>query len=198
MENRSTKTRKTILVFLALGLIGCAFCVQQSQAVPVYGVITFAGGVELNSTSVDTATAVTGWLDESGAMPTVQSVGGSLAWFVNAGDTAIFPSAWSFNSGPVPLFWQVDGFTFSLIASSIVFQGGGFLAVSGSGTITGNGFDPTLVSWNFTAQDDPSNGVFSFSGANQALPDGGSAVALLGLALAGIEFIRRKLKRPTS
>ena len=40
MKNRSSKT---ILVFLALGLISCAFCVQQAQAVPITGAITFAG-----------------------------------------------------------------------------------------------------------------------------------------------------------
>ena len=46
MKNRSSKT---ILVFFALGLISCALCVQQAQAVPINGVITFAGGAQLNS-----------------------------------------------------------------------------------------------------------------------------------------------------
>ena len=193
MKNRSSKT---ILVFFALGLISCAFCVQQAQANPVYGDITFAGGVELNSGSVNTASAVTGWLDEGGFMPTVQSVSGSFASFVNVGDFTTFTPTWSFTSGPIALFWQVDGFTFSLIASNIVFQGGGFVNVYGTGTITGHGFFST-GQWNFTAQDDPSNGVFSFSGASEA-PDGGATVALLGLALAGIEGIRRKLMRAKS
>ena len=53
MKNRSSKT---ILVFFALGLISCAFCVQQAQAVPITGAITFAGGVTLDTGSVDTAT----------------------------------------------------------------------------------------------------------------------------------------------
>ena len=195
MKNRSTNT---ILVFLALGLISCAFCVQQAQANPVYGAITFAGGVELDTGTVNTATQVTGWLDENGDMPTVQSVSGNFAYFVTPGDFVTFTPTWSFNSGPIALFWQVDGFTFSLIASNIVFQGGGFLNVYGTGTITGNGFDPTFGTWNFTVQDDPSNGVFSFSGASEAIPDGGATVALLGVALAGIEGIRRKLMRAKS
>jgi hypothetical protein len=189
MKNRSCKK---ILVFFALGLISCALCVQQAQAVSVSGAITFAGGVELNSTTVNTATAVTGWLDEGGFMPTVQSVSGNMAAFVTAGDTATFAFPWFFNSGPLPGFWSVDGFTFNLIASSIVFQGGGFVNVSGTGTISGNGLGPTFASWSFTAQDDPSNGVFSFSGGSET-PDGGAAVVLLGLGLAGIEAIRRKL-----
>ena len=194
MKNRS---RKTILVSLALGLISCALCVQQAQAVPITGAITFAGGVELNQPTVNTATKVTGWLDENGDMPTVQSASGSFAGLVGATVTFAFP--WSFNSGPIAAFWTVGGFTFNLIASNIVFQGGGFLSVSGTGTVSGNGYATTTgVTWSFTAQDDSSNGVFSFSGGSQATPDGGATVALLGVALAGIEGIRRKLRRPKS
>ena len=188
MKNRSSKT---ILVFLALGLISCAFCVQQAQA-DSNNVITFAGGAELNSGSVNTATAVTGWLDENGFGPTVQSVSGVFAAFVGVGDTVTFTPTWTFNSGFVAAFWTVDGFTFSLIASNIVFQGDGFVSVSGTGTITGNGYHSNGT-WSFSAQDDPSNGVFSFSATTA--PDGGATVALLGLSLAGIEVIRRKLRR---
>jgi VPDSG-CTERM motif len=195
MKNRSSKT---ILVFFALGLISCALCVQQAQAVPITGAITFAGGVELDTGTVNTASQVTGWLDENGALPTVQSVSGSFAGL--AGFTATFAFPWSFSSGPIAAFWTVGGFTFNLIGSSIVSQiGDGFLAVSGTGIITGPaGFGPTAGTWSFTAQDDPSNGVFSFSGSTEATPDGGATVALLGLALAGIEGIRRKLRRAKS
>ena len=188
MKNRSSKT---ILVFLALGLTSCAFCVQQAQANSI-NVITFAGGAELNSGSVNTATAVTGWLDENGAPPTVQSVSGFFAGFVGVGDTVTFTPTWSFVSGAIAAFWSVDGFTFNLIASSVVFQGDGFVSVSGTGTITGHG-RTTTGTWRFSAQDDPSNGVFSFSATSA--PDGGATAALLGLSLAGIEVIRRKLRR---
>ena len=193
MKNRSSKT---ILVFLALGLISCALCVQQAQAVPITGAITFAGGVTLNSGSVNTASQVLTWLDESGDMPTVQSGSGSFAGL--DGSSVTFTPSWFFNSGPIALFWQVGGFTFHLIASAIVSQmGDGFLTVSGTGYITGNGLHITNGTWLFSVQDDPSNGVFSFSGSSQA-PDGGATVALLGLALAGIEGIRRKLMRAKS
>jgi hypothetical protein len=193
MKNRSSKT---ILVFFALGLISCALCVQQAQAVPITGVITFAGGVKLDQPSVNTATQVTSWVD-----PTVQSASGSYAGFVHIGDAVTFTPTWSFSSLAITAFWQVDGFTFDLIASSIVFQGSGVVAVSGTGTISGHGFDATAGTWSFTAQDDSSNGVFSFSAStfsSQATPDGGPTVALLGLALAGIECTRRKLKRAKS
>ena len=188
MKNRSSKR---ILVFFALGLISCALCVQQAQAVPINGAITFAGGVEMNGTA-DTATQVITWLDQSGAMPTVQSVSGSFA-AITVGDTVTFQPGWFFNSGPIPVFWTVDGFTFSLIASHIVFQGDGFLNVYGRGTITGHGFNAPGT-WSFSIQNDEGGGVFSWSGGSAATPDGGATVALLGLALAGIEGIRRKQK----
>ena len=194
MKNRLSKT---ILIFFALGLISCALCVQQAQAVPIRGVITFAGGVTLDTDTVTTANQVTTWLDQNLAMPTVQSASGSFSGL--DGQTATFAFPWSFNSGPIAGFWTVGGFTFNLIASSIVSQmGDGFLAVSGTGTISGNGFAATFSNWLFTVQDDSSNGVFSFSGGSEAIPDSGATVALLGLALSGIEGIRRKLRRATS
>ena len=198
MKNRSSKT---ILVFFALGLISCALCVQQAQAVPlpITGAITFAGGVTLNSGSVNTASQVLTWLDEGGDMPTVQSGSGSFTGL--DGQMATFAFPWTFNTAmAIPAFWTVGGFTFNLIASTIISQmGDGFLAVSGTGTISGNGYATTTgVTWNFTVQDDASNGVFSFSGGSEAIPDGGPTVALLGLGLAGIEGIRRKLRRAKS
>jgi hypothetical protein len=52
------------------------------------------------------------------------------------------------------------------------------------------------MDWSFTTQS--AGGItrtsFSFSANNAAVPDGGSAVALLGLTLIGIEMLRRKLK----
>jgi hypothetical protein len=38
---------------------------------------------------------------------------------------------------------------------------------------------------------------FSFSAKTAAAPDGGSAIALFGIALTGIEGLRRKLRRAT-
>ena len=196
MKNRSSKT---ILVFFALGLLSCALCVQQARADSITGSITFAGGVELNTNSAGTASMVAGWLDEGGNMPTVVSASGSFASLV--GQTAVFAFPWSFNTNtPIAAFWVVDGFTFNLISSQIFVQGDGFVNVFGTGTILGPPQFGGLhnMSWSFSTQDPgggPGDLVFSFSGGGQALPDGGATVALLGLSLAGIEGIRRKLRR---
>ena len=149
----------------------------------------------MNGTA-DTATQVTTWLDQVGNMPTVQGASGSFAALDGATATFAFP--WVFGSG-APALWTVGGFTFDLIASSIVSQiGDGFLLVSGTGYISGNGFAPTSSTWFFSTNDDPANGVFSWSGGSESVPDGGATVALLGLALAGIEGIRRKLMKAKS
>jgi hypothetical protein len=57
-------------------------------------------------------------------------------------------------------------------------------------------FDPTSMEWSFTTQSarGKTRTIFSFSANSVAVPDGGSAVALLGVALTGIEVLRRKLK----
>jgi hypothetical protein len=188
MKNRSAKT---ILVFLALGLISCVFCVQQAQAVPIGpGVITIAGGAQLDNDNIDLATMVVSWVD-----PKVQSVSGGIAAFVSAGQSVTMPNSWTFASGQAAL-WSVGGFTFDLIATTIVLHDFGILLVSGTGTVTGHGqtFNGT---WMFSTQGPGSGDIFSFS-ASSNVPDGGATVALLGLALAGIEGIRRKLRRAKS
>jgi hypothetical protein len=104
---------------------------------------------------------------------------------------------WIFNpSTPTPALWSVGGFTFNLLSSTIVTQNASFLSIKGTGIVSGNGFEPTAMDWAFTTQSSGgrSRQFFSFS-ANGAVPDGGSAVALLGLALTGIEIFRRKVKR---
>jgi len=185
--------RQLLAGLLALGMG------LSAQAALISGAITFKGGVELDTSSVNTATRVTGWLDQSSALPTVASRSGDFATFVATGATTTFAAPWNFNSGAVASFWTVGGFTFNLTASSIVSQGGGFLNVSGTGFVSGNGFSSTLGSWSFSTQD-PSAGsappVFSFSASsNTNLPDGGSTVALLGLALVGVSGLRRTMTR---
>ena len=73
-----------------------------------------------------------------------------------------------------------------------------FLNISGVGTVSGNGFEDTPATWALTVQNAGGNqDFFSFSAnlatQGQGVPDGGSAIALLGLGLGLIEFIRRKL-----
>src|SRR5450631_4152031 len=190
---------KTILAVLATGLISCALFSQQAQADPIVGSITFGGAVTFDTGSVDTATQITAWHGFNGTgNPVVVDADGSYAAFVTPGTTtATFAGAWLFNTVvPIVNFWSAGGFTFELTASHIFSQGNGGLMVNGYGWVTGHGFDRTYGTWSFSTQS-PAAGQpprFSFSAADASVPDSGSTVAFLGLALIGVEALRRRMR----
>ena len=186
---------KTLLAVLAAGLFCSGLFIQQAQATLVTGSITFSGTVQLDTASAGTATKVTAWGGLAGGKPQVESRDGSFTAFTTPGDAVTFFAPWSFNSGPIASFWMVGGFTFDLSSSAKTFQNASSVNADGTGTISGNGFMATAGTWHFTTQD-PSTGspaTFSFSAATGAVPDGGSSVALLGVGLAGIEALRRRI-----
>jgi hypothetical protein len=189
---------KTMLAALATGLLSCALFSQQAQATSIQGNINFAGGVQFDTNSLATATQVTTWFDvfnNAGFTSVAPGGTGDFAG-IAPGTQATMAQPWIFTpSTPTPGLWSVGGFTFDLLSSTVVTQNAQFLNISGTGIVSGNGFDPTGMEWSFTAQQSGGTPrtIFSFSANGVALPDGGSAVALLGLALVGIEVLRRKL-----
>ena len=179
------------LLKLTLAVLAAALVASGTQAAMVNGAITFAGAAKFDTASLATATAVTDFRDT-----TVQSEDGDFMGLVSDGDTVVMAEPYQFvPSVAVDNLWSVGGFTFDLDGSTVVLQNADFLLVTGTGTITGNGFDPTVGMWSFTAQSPSADGFFSFSASGDfhGVPDGGSTVALLGLGLAGVEMIRRKL-----
>ncbi|HEY1787221.1 MAG TPA: VPDSG-CTERM sorting domain-containing protein [Verrucomicrobiae bacterium] len=191
-ENRMTMK-------LAAILAGAMFAVTSVQANPINGTIAMGGEVNLNSASLSTASSVSSW-------PLVYVVADSGAFNSISAFTLVNMSSspWIFNPAPgVALndLWNVGGFTFDF-ASDSVSQSGAFLDISGVGTISGNGYDATSFDWNL-ALEEPATGPseFTFSAAAGAssggspVPDGGLTVAFLGLALAGVEGLRRKLSK---
>ena len=194
MKNRS----KTLLAVLITGLLSCALFSQQAGATPIQGDINFAGAVRFDTTSLKTATRVVTWFDSHGNAGFSSVQVGATGDFsgIAAGTKAAMPHPWIFNpSTPTPGLWSVGGFKFDLLSSTIVTQNVNFLTITGTATISGNGFDPTSATWAFSTQNSSGRPktFFSFS-ADDAVPDGGSAVALLGIALTGIEVLRRKLR----
>lgn len=190
-------SRQTILAALAIGVAGGLFCERAQAQGPIVGNITFAGTANLDTTSVNTATVVTAWhglsTTPSAGLPQVESRDGTFTAFVTPGDGTTFHAPWTFNSGPISSFWSVDGFTFNLLNSTIVQQGGGSLFVQGTGDASGNGFATTPGSFNFTTQDPSASSQFSWSAAS-AVPEAGS-VALFAIGatcLAGSKFLLRK------
>ena len=192
---------KTVLAILATGLLSCGLFNQQAQALPavlIQGNIQFAGEVQFDTNSLATATKVVTWFDvfHNAGFSSVTSATGSFAG-IAPGTSAAMAQPWIFNpSTPTPSLWSVGGFTFDLLSSTIVTQNASTLVITGTGIVSGNGFDPTAMDWAFTTQSSggKTRTTFSFSANGVAVPDGGSAVALLGLALTGIEVLRRRLR----
>jgi hypothetical protein len=189
---------KTTLAVLATGLLSCALFSQQVQATPIQGNINFAGAVQFDTNSLATASRVVTWFDSNGnaGFSSVQAGGTGDFAGIPAGTQATMAQPWIFNpSTPTSGLWSVGGFTFDLLSSTIVTQTASLLFVTGTGIVSGNGFDPTSMEWALSTQSAGGNlrEIFSFSANGVAVPDGGSAVALMGLALTGIEVLRRKL-----
>ncbi|MEO8438862.1 MAG: VPDSG-CTERM sorting domain-containing protein [Spartobacteria bacterium] len=185
------KLSKLLWTILAVGCLTTGFVGQSANAAMINGAITFAGGAVYDTASLATATRVNAFSDVM-----VMSSDGDFGSFTSEGDAVTMATPWIFTpSTATPALWSVGGFTFDLSSATVVLQNASFLLISGTGTVSGNGFDPTDGSWSFTSQSPSANGVFSFSGgaAANGVPDGGTTLALLSIALVGIEIARRKL-----
>jgi hypothetical protein len=185
---------KTMLTGLAIGVVSCALFSQEVQAVMISGSMTFKGTVNLDG-PMESATAVTDWYGHTGiGRPKVLTASGDFSSFSLVGRGVEFAGPWTFNSGSVPDFWTVGGFTFDLTSSGVVTQNSNLLNASGTGFVSGNGFDSTAGTWSFTTRTSGAPEFLFSVSTGDGVPDGGATVALLGLALAGVEVVRRKLK----
>ena len=191
---------KTMLAVLATGVLSCAVFSQQAQATAIQGNINLAGAVQFNTHSLLTAASVNTWFDAHGNAGFSSVTSGGTGDFagIAAGTQATTAHSWMFNpSTATPGLWSVGGFTFDLLSSTIVAQSTTLLAISGTGTVSGNGFEPTSMEWMFTAQNagghDMTTFSFSANGIAAGVPEGGPAVALFGIARVGMEVLRRKL-----
>jgi hypothetical protein len=194
---------KTILAIMAIALLsGELFC-QRTHAAPIQGDIDFGGVVTYDTTSLATATKVNMWQPFAGGPSNFSIVlqrSGDFANFtysIDPGDQATMAAPWIFNpTTPTPGLWSIGGFFFDLFSSTIVSQDATFLNVTGVGTISGNGFDPTPGTWSFTStqSDGSSNPDFSFQAQAAAVPEA-SSLALIGIGVLGLigrQALRRK------
>jgi hypothetical protein len=188
-NNPMKNLTKTTFAVLAIGFISCTLFPQQAQATMVTGDITFSGIVTYDSTSLGSATRVLTWNSSS-----VLSNSGDFAGFTFVGQAVTMAATYIFSSStPTPGLWSVGGFTFDLISTTIVSQSNSFLNLTGTGFVSGNGFDPTPFLWSFTSTSAGGNHItFGFlSDATTAVPDGGMTVTLLGVAFCALGIARR-------
>lgn len=179
--------RNLALAALSLGLAAAV------HATTITGAVTFAGSVVLTPNNIATATGVSSW---SNVIVLDVSTGSVLDSTINPGQSVTLAAPWSFNSGALASFWNVGGFTFDLIGSTLVTQTATGIIVTGTGTLSGNGYEATYGNWSFSTQDTSANGKFSFSASSAVVPDGGTTALLLGaglMTLAGVARARKYL-----
>ncbi len=197
----------TSKTYLALGaaVLGTALLTPRADAVQLTGDVTINGDVRYNTTNLATATQAVafGLTSTSGVLagsPMVVSSSGNFVLLAPVLTPALFGTNINLNSGASQLLYTLpSGLTFTLTSSTIAGQSASFLNVNGTGTITAPGFDatPGVFSLASTSAGGAQQATFGFTSNTAArpagVPDGGSALALLGLAVLGVEVVRRKV-----
>lgn len=188
--------KNNLVKYAGLAAITVALA-QSVQATPIVGNIGFTGRVALDTGTASTASKVVSWVN-----PKVNGTSGNFTALADGTAVTIF-SPWNFASGYIASFWTCGAFSFDLTSSAITSQGGvagttGFVSVSGIGVVHETGFDDTAIIWNFSSQDpkiigNPDSFTFSVSQVTVSVPDGASAIMLLGFALTGAGLLRKKL-----
>jgi hypothetical protein len=82
------------------------------------------------------------------------------------------------------------------LTSVSVTRGSNGLLLSGLGVVSSTipGLDDTTGNFNFSVQGNNAAANFSWSSDVSSVPEGGAAIALLGLSLLGLEGARRRMK----
>jgi hypothetical protein len=166
-------------------------------AIPITGEVSFDGTITFNSTDVATATTIASFENERVSAST--QVGSYAPIPDNTLATFAEPINFTTFSGPLAELWKVTSggltYSFDLNSLAVIFQGPGFLNLSGQGMARITGFDPTPGVWRLTAQE--GNQRFSFSASSAVVstgvPDGGSTLILMGVGVMSLALLRHKL-----
>jgi len=161
-------------------LLGAALVLMSTQsfAALISGQFDFVGAALLDRNGAGTAYIS---IDYIGSPTTIISTD-DFATTIALNSPVTVTDPWVV-SAPQANLWQAGGFSFDL--STITINNG--TTVTGSGVITGNGFDATTGFWSFTSQSS-GDGIFSFS--STTVPAPGIAL-LLGIGLVGIALTRK-------
>ena len=181
--------KKTILTLMAVG-VSALFTSVYADTIAFQGSAAASGN---SSTSSPTTVSFSNpWtvVAESGAL-FAGTVGSSATMnsYTFSGDGSLATCTncplvqWSFSSGG-------NSYSFTLNSLTNAATRPGSIAASGLGILTING---TNYSATWAMNGTGSNFKYKISFITNTVPDGGSAVALLGIGVAAIEGLRRKI-----
>ena len=181
---------------IILAILATAFVTAQAYAFE--GTIGFSGSMFQTTnfkTGVTTNHFAAGWVTQPGNTGDYAVVPGGVSVVVNGfsftGNNTLSPSL----TAPVIPQWTFTylgtTYSFDLTVLTSASSTSGSIAESGTGVAHING-QSVFATWSL----DGTGHGFTFMASihTTALPDGGSAVALLGIALTGIEVLRRRLR----
>lgn len=180
-------------------LTAFATAVVAAQAYAFSGTVTMGGSVTTTTPTSSTVHVAFGsdWKVSSTVLPTGAYAGtaGSAVSYTdftyNKTTLALVPPAtftlWSFTVG-------ANTYTFDLDSPlDAAFNSSGSFSINGHGTAFINSGQASTGFWSIAGTTTTATFHFTSSSVTSVIPDGGSAVALLGISLAAIEGIRRRI-----
>jgi len=185
-------------LFGALALAAGLLSVGNASAAVITGSLgyTSLGGFVANNNNLTVATEI--------SFPGVAQVSGVVSGSFAAagilpGDVITLTSPLSVNAAlalPMTPIWSIAGFSLTLTSiSELPGNVATSLGLTGTGTLSGPmGTTPSTGLWVATFNREGTNFTYSSSTTTiNDVPEGGTALALLGLGLLGLEGARRKL-----
>ena len=195
---------KTIFSLLATGLLSWTLTCQEAGAVPITGSVGFAGSATAttgNSTTIyfgNAEKALGGTLDYSNVAFGTNVTFNNIVYTGTGYDATlsnVVNPLWTFKTLGVTYEFELTSLSFADI-----YAGWGLNTeiLSGMGVARMTGKEDTVGTFTLKGAGSGSGKSFNFSflsgsAANgNAVPDGGSTAALLGLVFVGVEVLRRK------
>lgn len=180
--------KKSFLLSAALAVTASLFLTPTtSSAVEITGGISFAGGYTPDDSDLTLATRVT-----FGPTVVLDSNGDfTLPIFTPVAMADYLEWEPSFTVSPSNPLWSVGDFSFDLTSLAVTAESSTSITLNGLGVVKHADFDDTDGNW--VATFNTSGNTFSWSASSSSVPDGGTSITLLGMALIGTGLLRRRL-----
>jgi len=179
------KSHRALTMSCMAAIVVCG--AVSTEAVMIDGGISLAGGYTPDNPDLNLATRI-----DFGPAIVISSSGDfSMPIFtpVTMASSLTFDPLFSVDANPL---WSVGGFAFELLSLSIVNETSTSITLNGIGNVAHSDFEDTTGTWAATMNSD-GRSTFSWSSSTVAVPDGGTSITLLGIALLGVGLFRKQV-----